>query len=61
MNKEKKARLMQCTTFDEILDVEYGPKGTPTRDEFDKEAQAFCLAQTLKEEERLMQEQQPTR
>ena len=35
---------MNCTTLDELLDVQYGKVGTPERDEFDKETQAFCLA-----------------
>lgn len=41
---------MNCTTLDELLDEQYGKVGTPERDEFDKETQAFCLAATLKEE-----------
>lgn len=41
---------MNCNTLDELLDIEYGKHGTPERDEFDKETQAFCLAETLKEE-----------
>ena len=41
---------MNCNTLDELLDIEYGKPGTPERDEFDKETQAFCLAETLKEE-----------
>lgn len=41
---------MNCTTLDELLDVQYGKVGTPERDEFDKETQALCLAATLKEE-----------
>ena len=32
---------MSCNTLDELLDVEYGKPGTPEREEFDKEAQAF--------------------
>ena len=46
----KKEALMNCTTLDELLDVEYGKVGTKTREEFDRETEAFCLAQTLKEE-----------
>lgn len=49
-NKNKKNLIMNCKTLDELLDVEYGKKGTPERDEFDKETQAFCLAETLREE-----------
>ena len=46
----KKEALMNCTTLDELLDVEYGKVGTKTREEFDRETEAFYLAQTLKEE-----------
>lgn len=46
----EKDRVIKCTTLDELLDVEYGKPGTPKRDAFDKETQAFCLAETLKEE-----------
>lgn len=49
MNKEKKS-IKGCTTFEEILDLEYGPKGTPERDQFDHDAEAFILAEQLKEE-----------
>lgn len=41
---------MECRTLDELLDVEYGKPGTQERDAFDRETQAFCLAETLKEE-----------
>lgn len=50
MEKTKENALMNCTTLDELLNVEFGVVGTPARDEFDKETEAFCLAQTLKEE-----------
>ena len=52
MGKTKNDMIMSCGTLDELLDVEYGKHGTPEREEFDKEAQAFCLAETLKEERR---------
>lgn len=51
-DKAKCDAIMNCTTFDELLDVEYGKPGTPERDEFDREAATFCLAETLKEERR---------
>lgn len=35
---------MQCSTFDELLDAEYGKPGTPEREQFDTDAAAFCLA-----------------
>ncbi|MCH3994723.1 MAG: helix-turn-helix transcriptional regulator [Prevotella sp.] len=41
---------MNSTTFDELLDVEYGKTETPERDQFEDEAQTFCLAECLKEE-----------
>lgn len=50
METNKDERIMNCTTLDELLDVQYGKVGTPERDEFDKETQAFCLAATLKDE-----------
>ena len=43
---------MNCTSLDELLNVEFGNVGTVEREEFDRETEAFCLAQTLKEERR---------
>ena len=50
MEKSKKDALMNCSNLDELLDVDFGKEGTPSREEFDKETGAFCLAQTLREE-----------
>ena len=50
MEKSKKDALMNCSSLDELLNVEFGNVGTATRVEFDRETEAFCLAQTLKEE-----------
>ena len=50
MEKSKKDALMNCGSLDELLNVEFGNVGTATRDEFNRETEAFCLAQTLKEE-----------
>lgn len=50
MTKSKEKALMACTCLDELLDIEYGKVGTASREEFDSETEAFCLAQTLKEE-----------
>ena len=50
MEKNKKDTLINCSNLDELLDAEFGNTGTPSRDEFDKETEAFCLAQTLREE-----------
>lgn len=43
-------KIMHCTTFDELLDIEYRKQGTPEREQFDTDAAAFCLAETHKEE-----------
>ena len=48
MTEGKKLAIMNCETFDELLDQEYGPQGTPQRTIFETEAKAFCLAETLK-------------
>ena len=53
MTEEKKQAIMNCETFDELLDQEYGPQGTPERASFETEAEAFCLAETLREQRRL--------
>ena len=50
MEKTKENALMNCKNLDELLNAEFGEVGTPSRDEFDKETEAFCLAQTLREE-----------
>lgn len=50
MDKSKENALMNCSSLDELLDVEFGKVGSDTREEFDRETEAFCLAQTLKEE-----------
>jgi HTH-type transcriptional regulator / antitoxin HipB len=44
MNKNK-----NLTSFDEHLDHEYGPVGTPARDKFEKEAETFIIGALLKE------------
>ncbi len=46
----KTRTIKGCHTLDEILDVEYGPKGTPERNDFERGAEAFILAERLKEE-----------
>ena len=53
MKEEKKQAIMNCTTFEELLDEEYGPMGSPERMKFEADAEAFCLAETLKEQRRL--------
>ena len=53
MNSRNKEALMKATTFEELLDAEYGPRGTEAREEFETRAEAFCLAECLKEQRRL--------
>ncbi len=50
MNTTKKNELLNCSNLDELLNVEFGNVGTASREAFDRETEAFCLAQTLKEE-----------
>lgn len=50
MDNAKKEAIMKATTFDELLDAEYGVIGTPERDRFEAGAAAFSLAETLKAE-----------
>lgn len=49
MNAIKKS-IKGCCTFEDILDVQYGPEGTTERDQFERDAEAFILAERLKEE-----------
>ena len=53
MDTKKKEAIMECTSFDELLDAEYGERGTEARENFETEAEAFCLAECLKEQRRL--------
>ena len=41
MTDEKKKAIMNCTSFEEMLDEEYGAMGTPERMKFEAEAEAF--------------------
>ena len=50
MDRTKRDAIMNAQTFDQLLDTEYGLIGTPERDQFEIDAAAFCLAETLKEE-----------
>lgn len=49
MNATKKSNK-DCRIFDDILNVQYGPEGTPECDQFECDAEAFILAERLKEE-----------
>ena len=52
MTTEEKnnAILNSGDDYEEILDIQYGKKGTPGRDAFDRDAEAFILAECLKQE-----------
>ncbi len=39
----------EITTFDELLDHEYGPIGNERRNEFEEKAQMFIISEMLKE------------
>lgn len=53
MNKEKKTAIMESTSFEELLNAEYGERGMEAREKFEEEAETFCLAECLKEQRRL--------
>lgn len=60
MGNTKKEAIMNCESFDQLLDAEYGPRGTQEREVFEANAEAFCLAECLKEQRKaagLTQEQ----
>ncbi len=50
MSVEEKKSIKGCKTFEELLNLQYGLKGTPERDRFDRDAEAFILAERLREE-----------
>ena len=43
-----KAKLAKLETFEDQLVKEYGPKGSPARDEFEAKARAWYYAECLK-------------
>lgn len=53
MDEKKKKAIMASETFDDLLNAEYGERGTESRESFEAEADAFCLAECLKEQRRL--------
>lgn len=50
---ETTATRPYLTNIDDHFTEQYGPKGTPKRDQFEEEARAFIIAEMLKEERRL--------
>lgn len=53
MDTKKKETIMKCKSFEELLTAEYGERGTEARESFETNAEAFCLAECLKEQRRL--------
>lgn len=53
MEAKKKDAIMACETYDDLLNAEYGERGTAERERFETEAETFCLAECLKEQRRL--------
>lgn len=50
LSQEKKDQIRQCSTIEEMLDIQFGPEGTPDREQLEQEVEAFILAERLKEE-----------
>lgn len=50
MNTDKRQQLLNCTDFDQLLNVEYGVRGTTARETFEADAEAFCLGECIKEQ-----------
>jgi HTH-type transcriptional regulator/antitoxin HipB len=50
MDAKKKKAIMNSKDFDELLDAEYGKRGIKERENFEAGAEAFCLAESLKEQ-----------
>ena len=42
MDAKKKEAIMECSSFDELLNAEYGERGTEARENFEAEAEAFA-------------------
>lgn len=53
MDAKKKEAITESTSFDELLDAEYGKRGSEARERFETEAETFCLAECLKEQRRM--------
>ena len=53
MDKKRREAVMASETFEDLLNVEYGERGSEKREAFEAEAEAFCLAECLKEQRHL--------
>ncbi len=50
MKTSKKEQIMSCSDFNQLLNVEYGKRGTQAREQFEAEAEAFALGELLQQE-----------
>ncbi len=50
MNTQKKEQLLNCSDFNQLLDTEYGKRGTPVREQFEAEAEVFALGELLQQQ-----------
>ena len=53
METTKEKKILNCSSFDELLDTDYGKTGTETREKFEIDAEACVLAECLKEQRKL--------
>ena len=49
MTKSKKEKILNSSSFDELLNAKYGNVGTEARDVFEEKAQYFIISEMLKE------------
>lgn len=50
MTEEKRKAIMECDDFEQLLEIEYGKRGEPAREQFEHDAQMFILAECVKEQ-----------
>ena len=43
MNTQTREQIMNCSDFNQLLNAEYGQRGTQTREQFEAEAETFVL------------------
>lgn len=53
MKKQTREQILNCSDFNQLLNAEYGERGTRTREQFEAEAEAFVLGEILKQERKL--------
>ena len=50
MKTLKKEQILKCSNFNQLLNAEYGERGTQSREQFEAEAEAFALGELLRQE-----------